>query len=61
MSVKGRNFLAYLLLQANAGSYGNHHHDHSERYGGNGNFYYWRGYTTFMVFSSNESFRYKIV
>jgi hypothetical protein len=60
MTVEGGYFLAYFLLESDTGSHGDDHRNHSEGDGYDGDFYYWCGNTTFMVFGSNKSVRYKI-
>ena len=60
MTIESRNFLAYLLLQADSCRDRNNHHDHSDSNCRNRNFYNWRRNTTFTAFSSNKSFGDKI-
>src|SRR5690606_33633768 len=60
VAIKSHHFLTNLLLQSYSSGNGNHHHYNTYSNGCNTNFYYWCRNTTFIRFTVNNAFGYKI-
>src|SRR5690554_2290465 len=60
IAIKSHHFFTNLLLQSYSSGNGNHHHYNTYSNGRNTNFYYWCRNTTFIRFTINYAFSYKI-
>src|SRR5690606_13663065 len=60
IAIKSHDFFTNLLLQSYSSSNSNHHNNNSYSNGSNTNFYYWCRNTTFIRFTINNAFSYKI-
>src|SRR5690606_18099578 len=60
LAINSLDFFTNLLLQSYSSSNSNHHNSNSYSNGSNTNFYYWCRNTTFIRFTINNAFSYKI-